>query len=222
MTRWGFACTSVTVSAQVQHPSDSGAWRGLLGPLPDLEVADLPQRPDLLRLSQSVPVLLRRPLPLRTTLLPLRWKRRQSTRDEWRTFRHFGLSTTAWLSCVAWWWAGDVRLVGEGAAGGGMTRGLAGRVVPWFGSVSRRRRTLGAVVTSSKPDIARHSSVRRRPPRARRRSRHDRSWGGHPQTPARGRGVEPAGGAAGRDRGRGECRWLRGSWSPGWASWTAK
>jgi hypothetical protein len=35
--------------------------------------------------------------------------------------------------------AGGVRFVREGAAGGGMTRGLAGRVVPLFRSVSRRQ-----------------------------------------------------------------------------------
>ena len=45
-------------------------------------------------------------------------------------------------------WVGGVRPVGEGAAGGGMTRGLAGLLVPLHGSVSRRQSYLGAVVTS--------------------------------------------------------------------------
>jgi len=50
--------------------------------------------------------------------------------------------------CSVGWRVGDVRPVGEGAAGGGMTRGLAGRVVPLFRSVSHRPSYLGAVVTS--------------------------------------------------------------------------
>ena len=44
-----------------------------LGALPDLEVAHLPQRPDLLRLGQRVPVGLRLPLPLGTARRPLRF-----------------------------------------------------------------------------------------------------------------------------------------------------
>src|SRR6185312_5138950 len=66
--------------------------------LAHLEVAHLPQLPDLLRLRQRVPVSLRLPFSLCTALRFLRRKRRQSTRDESCTFRHFGLLKMAWLS----------------------------------------------------------------------------------------------------------------------------
>ena len=70
----------------------------MLRALADLEVAHLPKRPHLLLGSQRVPVGLRLPLPLSTARPPLWFARRQSTRDEWCTFRHFGPSKTAWLS----------------------------------------------------------------------------------------------------------------------------
>src|SRR6478609_4869514 len=72
--------------------------RDALRALADLEVAHLPQGPNLLGVCQRVPVGLRLPLPLGTARRPLRFTRRQSTRDEWRTFRHFELLKTAWLS----------------------------------------------------------------------------------------------------------------------------
>jgi hypothetical protein len=81
---------AVSAGRTRRDPSVSG--------LADLEVAHLPKRPDLLRLGQRVPVRLRLALSLGTTRRPLRWKRRQSTRYEWCTFRHFGLSKMAWLS----------------------------------------------------------------------------------------------------------------------------
>ena len=78
--------------------SRAGAASNYLESFADLEVAHLPKRPDLLRLRQRVPVGLRLALPLGTALRPLRRERRQSTRDEWRTFRHFGPLKMAWLS----------------------------------------------------------------------------------------------------------------------------
>ena len=68
------------------------------GWLADLEVAHLPQRLDLLGVCQRVPIGRRFSLPLSTARWPLWFARRQSTRDEWCTFRHFGPSKTAWLS----------------------------------------------------------------------------------------------------------------------------
>jgi hypothetical protein len=59
------------------------------------EKAHLRKRPDLLFLGQRIPILLRIAFPRGTTLRPLGLARRQSTRDEWRTFRHFGLSKMA-------------------------------------------------------------------------------------------------------------------------------
>jgi hypothetical protein len=52
----------------------------------DLEIPHLAKRPDLLRLAQRVPVRLRVTLTLGTAPRPLRCERRQSTRDERRTF----------------------------------------------------------------------------------------------------------------------------------------
>jgi hypothetical protein len=63
-----------------------------------LEEPHLPKRPNFMLGRQRIPVGLGLSLPLSTALRPLWFARRQSTRDEWRTFRHFGPSKTAWLS----------------------------------------------------------------------------------------------------------------------------
>jgi hypothetical protein len=68
---------------------DSDRSEGALPALADLEVAHLPKRPDLLRLSQGIPVGLRLALSLGTALGLLRRQRRQSTRDEMAHFSAF-------------------------------------------------------------------------------------------------------------------------------------